>query len=263
MNTPTSTFIKPTVGRVVWFYPHANSGEAGFEPTSAGEPLAAVIARVWSDGMVNLTVFDASGKPHSRTSVELLQEPGPARAASGGFCTWMPFQKGQAKAQEKQADAAAASVATPPAARTEPDATIYVTAVGDIAAGAAMRVNVTAGLAWPTSAEKPPEADCSGRIQFEFGDAVRHLKAGRRVARSGWNGKGMFIYLNKGSMDGTKIPPSTVDGIRWSFDLFENGDTGTVTRLPNINMRAASGATVTSWLASQADMLAEDWVVVE
>lgn len=113
MNTSTPITIKPTVGRVVWFYPYANSGEAGFDPTSDGEPLAAIIARVWSDRMVNLTVFDASGKPHSRTSVELVQDAGPGRAASGGFCTWMPFQKGQAKAQEKQAESIASTVLYP------------------------------------------------------------------------------------------------------------------------------------------------------
>ena len=36
--------------------------------------------------------------------------------------------------------------------------------------------------------------------------------------------------------------------------------TGTITRLPNLNMRAATGSTVTGWLASQTDILAEDWV---
>ena len=52
-----------------------------------------------------------------------------------------------------------------------------------------------------------------------------------------------------------------IDGVH--PDLFEKGATGTVTRLPNINMRAASGATVTGWLASQTDILAEDWTIVE
>lgn len=99
---------------------------------------------------------------------------------------------------------------------------------------------------------------------FTFGEALRALKQGKRVARAGWNGKGMFIYLNKGSVDSSEPllqdSAATVDGIRRT--LFENGDTGTVTRLPNINMRAASGATVTGWLASQTDMLAEDWEVL-
>lgn len=104
-----------------------------------------------------------------------------------------------------------------------------------------------------------------------FGDALVALKQGARVARAGWNGKGMFIYLNKGSVDGPYLGfkpgeqpvenhPSTIDGV--SMSLFDCGDTGTVTRLPNINMRSAGGATVTGWLASQTDMLAEDWQTV-
>lgn len=103
---------------------------------------------------------------------------------------------------------------------------------------------------------------------MSFGQAIDAIKAGVAVARAGWNGKGMFLFLNKGSFDGGKLGfahgdqpqpghQSTIDGVK--IDLFEAGDDGTVTRLPNINMRSASGATVTGWLASQTDMLAEDW----
>ena len=106
---------------------------------------------------------------------------------------------------------------------------------------------------------------------INFGQAVEALKAGQRVARAGWNGKGMFVYLNKGSFDGDLLGfpegeqpradnGSTIDGVR--LGLFEAGDKGTVTRLPNINMRSATGATVTGWLASQTDILAEDWEIV-
>lgn len=104
-----------------------------------------------------------------------------------------------------------------------------------------------------------------------FGAALDALKRGHRIARAGWNGKGMFIYLNKGSFDHDMLGfkpgenpvadhPSTIDGI--SLGLFDTGDAGTVTRLPNINMRSASGSTVTGWLASQTDMLAQDWAIV-
>lgn len=100
---------------------------------------------------------------------------------------------------------------------------------------------------------------------ISFGEALSHLKNGQKIARAGWNGKGMFVYLNKGSRDFDALDSApehtTIDGV--SKDLFERGDTGTVTRLPNLNMRAASGSTVTGWLASQTDLLAEDWEVVE
>lgn len=102
---------------------------------------------------------------------------------------------------------------------------------------------------------------------MNFGQALEAIKSGAAVAREGWNGKRMFLFLNKGSFDGGKLGfaagdhpqpghQSTIDGV--SLGLFEAGDDGTVTRLPNINMRSASGATVTGWLASQTDMLAED-----
>lgn len=97
-----------------------------------------------------------------------------------------------------------------------------------------------------------------------FGEAIESLKDGKCVARNGWNGKGMFIYLNKGSIN--KDPEcdlefTEIEGIK--VKLFEHGDIGTVTRLPNLNMKSATGSTVTGWLASQTDILAEDWVILE
>lgn len=99
--------------------------------------------------------------------------------------------------------------------------------------------------------------------------ALGALKSGKKVAREGWNGKGMYVYLNKGSYDGTKEREQasiggtleSIEGIPGS--LFNKGDKGTSTRLPNINMRTAQGSTVTGWLASQIDQLAEDWYTVE
>lgn len=95
---------------------------------------------------------------------------------------------------------------------------------------------------------------------LDFGAAIRHVKAGRSIRRAGWNGKGMFVYLHLGSHDAKETDAPLISGI--SRALFVNGATGTVTRLPNLNMRAADGATVTGWLASQTDLLAEDWEVV-
>lgn len=102
---------------------------------------------------------------------------------------------------------------------------------------------------------------------MNFGQAIEALKEGQSVQRAGWNGKGMFLWLNKGSAHGhyDNVKPEdvpadrSIEGI--SVKLFELGDVGTITRLPNINMRAATGSTVTGWLASQTDMLAEDWQI--
>lgn len=96
---------------------------------------------------------------------------------------------------------------------------------------------------------------------MSFGHAIVALKEGKKVARAGWNGKGMFLWLNNGSIATPLLKGQHVDGIS-NTDLFGVGAEGTVTRLPNINMQSASGATVTGWLASQTDMLADDWVIV-
>ena len=97
---------------------------------------------------------------------------------------------------------------------------------------------------------------------MDFGMALLALKAGQRVARAGWNGRGMFIYLNRGSHDSDNdVHQELIAGVPRS--LFDDGHTGTATRMPNINMLAAGSVTVTGWLASQTDMLASDWELVE
>lgn len=104
---------------------------------------------------------------------------------------------------------------------------------------------------------------------MNFGDALEAVKTGKRAAREGWNGKGMFVFLNKGSVDpGGNIPNLSVDidktliqGIDSS--MFENGATGTSTRMPNLNLNTVHGSTITGWAASQTDMLASDWYIVE
>jgi hypothetical protein len=92
-----TTKIKPTVGRVVWFTPPRNSATAGFVANDPMQPCAAIVAYVWADDMVNLHVIDHNGVGHSRTSVPLIQ-PDEPKPEDGFFCSWMPFQVGQAKA---------------------------------------------------------------------------------------------------------------------------------------------------------------------
>lgn len=85
------TKIKPTIGRVVWFYPHGHR--------EGSLPHAAMIAFVHSDSLVNLGVLDPNGRSYNETSVSLLQD-GDAVPDSGRYATWMPFQIGQAKQAE-------------------------------------------------------------------------------------------------------------------------------------------------------------------
>lgn len=86
---------------------------------------------------------------------------------------------------------------------------------------------------------------------MDFGQAIAALKAGKRVSRSGWNGKGMFLYLVPGSTFTVNRPPL--------MGIYPEGTA--IKYLPHIDMRTADGACV-PWLASQTDVLAEDWAVL-
>ncbi len=93
-------------------------------------------------------------------------------------------------------------------------------------------------------------------ISMNFGHAIELLKQGRRVARIGWNGKNMYLALQEGS---TITHEQARGGVARS--LAQEGKTEIVIQ-PHIDMRAADGTCVVGWLASQTDMLAEDWVEV-
>ena len=92
--------------------------------------------------------------------------------------------------------------------------------------------------------------------RMTFGDALVALKAGRRVAREGWNGKGMWLSL---SGPGVRDVPA---GGFWSVNNadYARSQGGTAKVLPCITMKTATGEILMGWLASQTDMLAEDWV---
>ena len=85
-----------------------------------------------------------------------------------------------------------------------------------------------------------------------FGLAIEALKAGKKVARAGWNGKGMFLFLVPGSTFKVNRPPL--------MGIYPEGTE--INYCPHIDMKTADGKVV-PWLASQTDVLAEDWAVVE
>ena len=93
-----------------------------------------------------------------------------------------------------------------------------------------------------------------------FGLAIEALKRGCKVARSGWNGKGMWLSLS-GPLHGREIAFENFWSGNNSEYARENGGSATV--LPCITMKTATGEILMGWLASQTDMLAEDWQIVE
>ena len=86
---------------------------------------------------------------------------------------------------------------------------------------------------------------------MSFGLAIEAMKKGKKVARRGWNGKGMFLFL------GTDIELHTEADLSCVSNL--EGDL----TLPSIVMKTADDHFCVGWLASQTDMLADDWEVVE
>lgn len=92
---------------------------------------------------------------------------------------------------------------------------------------------------------------------MDFGDAIRALKDGKRVARTGWNGKGMWLALGAGH---SGLNASNFWNVHTRAFAEQNGGTAPV--LPYIVMKTATGEILMGWLASQTDMLAEDWMEV-
>lgn len=97
-------------------------------------------------------------------------------------------------------------------------------------------------------------------LPMTFGDALTALKAGHRVARAGWNGKGMWLALS-GALEGREIPAGQFWNVHNADHARAQGGTAKV--LPCITMKTADNAILMGWLASQTDMLAEDWAIVE
>lgn len=97
---------------------------------------------------------------------------------------------------------------------------------------------------------------CNSLDEMDFGDAIRALKLGRKVARKGWNGKGMFLWL--------KYP--AVVKAEWCKDsmlkALAEANGGEIPALGTICMFTAQKQILSGWLASQSDMLATDWIVV-
>lgn len=104
-----SQIISPTPGRVVWFYPADHDGIGRLN----NQPLAAIVAGVHSDNLVNLAVFDAYGNTQQRSQVHLVQ-PGEA-TPDHAHAAWMPYQVKTAGIELPVVDAPAPLSDTPKA----------------------------------------------------------------------------------------------------------------------------------------------------
>lgn len=96
---------------------------------------------------------------------------------------------------------------------------------------------------------------------MDFGQALKYLKEGHKVGRIGWRGRGTFIYLVRG----TKVP---IENLRnEAAEHLKANDVRNVGRKVLINshidMKSSDGSIIVGWVASQADMLSEDWEVIK
>ena len=89
---------------------------------------------------------------------------------------------------------------------------------------------------------------------FDFSEALDLLKSGHKVARSGWNGKNMFLYLVPGSQFPYHESREPVTS------MYDPGDM--ITYRAHIDMFTADEELV-PWVASQSDLLSDDWGLVE
>lgn len=85
-----------------------------------------------------------------------------------------------------------------------------------------------------------------------FSQALEFVKRGAKAVRSGWNGKGMFIFLVQGSQFKVNRKPL--------LGIYPEGTE--ISYHAHIDMRTADGQIV-PWLCSQSDMLANDWAIID
>lgn len=86
---------------------------------------------------------------------------------------------------------------------------------------------------------------------FTFSEALELLRQGKRMARRGWNGKGMFVFLVNGSNFTVNREPL----------LSILGEGTNVTYHPHLDMKMADGSIMT-WAPAQHDLFGDDWVEV-
>lgn len=91
----------------------------------------------------------------------------------------------------------------------------------------------------------------------DFGWAIAQLKLGNRVCRRGWNGRGMYLWL----LPAAKVKAEWCREPHLKAVAEANG--GEIEALGSIRMMTADKKVLTGWLASQTDMLSEDWELVD
>lgn len=85
---------------------------------------------------------------------------------------------------------------------------------------------------------------------MKFSEALEHAKQGSKIGREGWNGKGMFVFLVNGDSIKVAIHEAYGDPTKDGYDVCD------------FLMMFTAQKDLVPWLASQTDILAEDWCVL-
>lgn len=119
------------------------------------------------------------------------------------------------------------------------------------------------------------EKSYSPSAGLSYGLALEAAKLGKRISREGWNGKNMFVFQRPAAelsvRDVIEVVQSVPHSVKKFLDEKYNGDylkaSGngefTVKFLPYLCMYSATGEIVNGWLASQTDMLSNDWCILD
>lgn len=99
---------------------------------------------------------------------------------------------------------------------------------------------------------------CTWPETVTFGDALEAAKDGHRISRKGWNGKGMYVFLAKDVQFHTEADISEFNPEKAT----EETDRNAVEVSNMLVLRTAQGTLQPGWLATQSDMLADDWYIL-
>ncbi len=237
--------IKPTVGRVVWYWPQTPHASIYGSLLYIGQPFAATVAAVCDEGgeRINIGYLDHNGLAYSHRDVPLIQE-GEAKPEGGNFCSWMPYQVGQAKKHAGETIATHLEVGgITEDVHQRGFKEGYLQAQHDRLTDWKGKATRAANLSFPVQG-------------YPFGMALEAATRGCTIYRKGWNGKGMWVAYSPGSqaLEAEKFwSPAARDYAVMSG--------GRVPVLPCLIMKTADGQIQMGWLASQTDMLASDWVI--
>lgn len=99
---------------------------------------------------------------------------------------------------------------------------------------------------------------------LSFGEAVEALKSGKLVTRQGWNGKNMFLFMRPQDTLPMSIVEKAISIPQRVKDYYiHKTEVSEVKVTAYICMKAADDTIVNGWLASQTDIISEDWNIIE